>query len=111
MVTFRNLRECSNFELAYQKTTLTPFATYFNGKTELLKQQATKIGAQLNSYGDVSFIINAFPLIPLQFIFWDGTEEFPASANILFDKNIAQFIHPESIPVLANAGVNILMNK
>jgi len=28
----------------------------------------------------------------------------------LFDKNIAQFIHPESIPVLANAGAMLLMS-
>jgi hypothetical protein len=96
MVTFRNIRECANFEPAYQKTTITPFATYFNRKTELLKKRAIKIGGQITSYGNVSFTLNAFPLIPLQFIFWDGDEDFPANANILFDQNIAQFIHPKA---------------
>jgi hypothetical protein len=110
MVTFRDIRECADFEPAYQKTTITPFATYFNKKTDLLKKRANDIGGQINSYGDVSFTVDVFPLIPLQFIFWDGDEEFPANANILFDKNIAQFIHPESISVLANAGTKLLMN-
>jgi hypothetical protein len=111
MVSFRNIRECADFEPAYQKTTITPFATYFNKKTELLKKRATNIGGQINSYGNVSFTVNAFPLIPLQFIFWDGDEEFTANASILFDQNIAQFIHPESIPVLANAGTKLLMDE
>ncbi|MCL2135220.1 MAG: DUF3786 domain-containing protein [Candidatus Bathyarchaeota archaeon] len=111
MVAFRNLRECADFEPAYQKMTIVPFATYFNKKMELLIQRVHDINGQLNTYGDVSFTVNAFPRIPLQFIFWDGSDEFPANATILFDKNVAQFIHPESIPVLANAGVNILMEK
>ncbi len=110
MVTFRNLRECSDFEPAYQKMTLVPFAAYFDRKTGLLKKRAIAAGGQMGAYGDVSFTVNAFPLISLHFIFWDGDEEFPASANILFDKNIAQFIHPESIPVLANAGAMLLMS-
>jgi hypothetical protein len=110
MVTFRGIRECADFEPAYQKTTITPFNAYFNGKTKLLKRRANDIGGQMNSYGDVSFTVNAFPLIPLQFIFWDGDEELLASTTILFDKNIAQFIHPESIPVLANVGAKLLMD-
>jgi len=110
MVAFRALRECSDFEPAYQKMTLIPFASYFDRKSQLLKEQAIYMGGRLDSYGDVSFTLNAFPLIPLQFIFWEGDEEFPANANILFDKNIAQFIHPESVPVLANVGVNLLMS-
>jgi hypothetical protein len=111
MVPFRNIRECADFEIAYQKTTITPFTTYFNKKPQLLKKQAIAIGGQINSHGDVSFTINAFPLIPLQFIFWDSDEELPANTNILFDKNIAQFIHPESIPVLANFGTKLLMGN
>jgi hypothetical protein len=109
MVAFRNLRECSVFEPAYQKMTLTPFVEYFNKKSYLLKKRAIDTGGQITTGADVSFIINAFPLIPLQFFFWDGDDEFPANANILFDKNIAQFIHPESIPVLADAGTKLLM--
>ena len=111
MVTFRDIRECADFEPAYQKMTITPFATYFNRKTTLLKKRCNDIGGQINSYGDVSFTVNAFPRIPLQFIFWDGDEEFPANANILFDKNIAQFIHPESISVLANVGTKLLIDN
>jgi len=109
MVAFRDLCECSVFEPAYQKMVLVPFASYFSGKTQLLRERALCMGGQLGTCGDVSFTVNAFPLISLQFIFWDGDEEFPATANILFDRNIAWFIHPESVSVLAGVGVSILM--
>jgi hypothetical protein len=110
MVAFRDLRVCADFEPAYRKMTLEPFAAYFDRKTLLLSERVFDIGGQINLCGDVSFTVKAFPLISLQFIFWDGDEEFPANANILFDKNIAEFIHPESIPVLADVGAKILMN-
>jgi hypothetical protein len=111
MVPFRDLRECAIFEDACYRNTILPFAEAFAGKTELLRERASQIGCVFLSFGDVSFTINAFPLIPLQFIFWDGDEEFPAKANILFDQNIAQFIHAESIPVLADFGVSLLTGK
>jgi hypothetical protein len=37
MVAFNAIRECSDFEPAYQKMTIMPFATYFDRKTELSK--------------------------------------------------------------------------
>jgi hypothetical protein len=90
--------------------TLVPFAAYFDQKAQLLKNRIGAIGGQITTCGDVSFTVNAFSCIPLQFIFWDGDEEFPANATILFDKNIARFIHPESIPVLADVGTKLLMD-
>ena len=48
-------------------------------------------------------------MISLTYIFWDSDEEFPAAANILFDNRIAQWTHPESVPVLAETGTKRLI--
>jgi len=109
MVAFREVRECAVFDGAYRRNTLLPFAAAFEGKAGLLRERAAQLGGAFLSYGDVSFELSAFPLIKLQYIFWDGDEEFPANASVLFDQNIAQFIHAESIPVLADAGARLLM--
>ncbi len=53
----------------------------------------------------------AFPCIPLQFIFWDGDDEFPAQANILFDKNITDFTHEETVVLIAEEGVDRFLGK
>ena len=50
-------------------------------------------------------------LIPVRFLFWDGDEEFPPSANILFQDTIAQWTHPESVPTLAQIGTERLIQQ
>lgn len=49
--------------------------------------------------------MNAFACIPVRLNFWDGDEEFPAQANLLFDSSAADFNHEESIAVIAAEGM------
>ena len=44
----------------------------------------------------------------MRFLFWEGDEEFPAQANLLFDRSATDYIHGESIVTLAAAGVHRL---
>ncbi|MBQ8184320.1 MAG: DUF3786 domain-containing protein [Lachnospiraceae bacterium] len=39
--------------------------------------------------------------MPLTVVFWDGDEEFGAQANILFDGDITDFLHEETVVLLA----------
>ena len=48
-----------------------------------------------------SFLLPAFACIPVKLMFWDGDDEFPAQANILFDKSATDFNHIESIVTIA----------
>ena len=41
----------------------------------------------------------------MQFLFWDGDDEFPAQANILYDASATDFIHVESTVTLASEGL------
>ena len=41
----------------------------------------------------------------MRYLFWDGDDEFPAQANILFDKNVVDFIHVESTVTIAMEGL------
>lgn len=109
MVSFRELRACAVFEPAYRRGTLEPFAAHFSGRRSLLEARAREIGGRREDYGDVAFTFDAFPLVQLRYVFWDADEELPASANILFDRNICRFVHPESVPGLAGLGADLLM--
>ena len=111
MVAFREIKGLSFFEAAYNKHTLEPLAKAFMGKPHEFISRVRAIGASIESFGDASFTINAFPKIPLTYIFWDGDDEMSAAATVLFDKNITWFIHMESVPVLASAGAHLLMGS
>lgn len=99
-VHFRDVKDAGIFEGAFERQVLKPFAEHFAGRPEAFKEAGERLGYTPLSYGDASFQVPAFFCIPLRVIFWDGDEEFPAKVNLLFDKNITSFIHPESVVML-----------
>ncbi|MCI8465743.1 MAG: DUF3786 domain-containing protein [Lachnospiraceae bacterium] len=99
-VHLREVKDVGIFEDAFERQVLAPFAKRFAGRGQELKEAGERMGFLPLSYGDVSFQIPAFFCVPLRMIFWDGDEEFPAKVNLLFDRNITSFTHPESVVML-----------
>ena len=102
---FENLRNAGPFGPAFRKGVTEPFAAAFSGKTEALKLALEKLGGMPLNTSDAGYQINAFECIPVRFYFWDGDDEFPPQANILFDYSCTDFIHVESIVTIAIEGV------
>lgn len=50
--------------------------------------------------GDRCYRFPALPSVPVLLIFWDGDEEFPASARILFDESASAFLDMECLAAL-----------
>lgn len=57
-------------------------------------------------WSDVGYELRAFACIPIRFLFWEGDEEFPAQANVLFDAGATDFIHGESVVPIASVGLD-----
>ena len=47
--------------------------------------------------GDVAYQLALFPFLPVLLRFWDADEDFPASLQVLLDKNTLNFIHYETL--------------
>lgn len=58
--------------------------------------------------GGISLIFNLLPHIPLQLIFYDQDDEFPARATLLLDRNATQLIDFEALAVLVTLFVQFL---
>ncbi|HEY3423452.1 MAG TPA: DUF3786 domain-containing protein, partial [Negativicutes bacterium] len=58
---------------------------------------AAALGGETALFGTASAIFHAFPEIPLCVIVWEGDEEVPANATILFDPSIGTLLHIESL--------------
>ena len=52
--------------------------------------------------GDAGYRFAPLPYAPVQIILWEGDEEFPAEANILFDATIGDYLSPEDAAWLAS---------
>lgn len=75
---------------------LTPFTARFSGKTDILEKACLQLGGTRLDKGDLSFSFISFPQIPLQLIFWDTDEDFPAQVQVLFDKYVTDYLHFET---------------
>jgi len=62
-----------------------PLAERFGKSPALFERAARKLGGSPINYGDAGFKIPALPKLPLAVILWEGDDEFPAQAHILFD--------------------------
>lgn len=104
-VPFARLKDAGPFAPAFQRGVIDPFAAIFSGKGRELACAAEKLGGRRIKNSDVGFQIDAFACMPIQFLFWDGDDEFEAQANILFDRGVVEFIHVESTVSIAAEGV------
>ncbi|MCI6005897.1 MAG: DUF3786 domain-containing protein [Blautia sp.] len=75
---------------------LTPFAARFSGKTDMLEKACLQLGGIRLDKGDIAFQFISFPQIPLQLIFWDADEDFPAQVQVLFDQYVTDYLHFET---------------
>ena len=88
-----------------------PIIKRFQGRIpELLAAAASYGGRQGGEagLGSVSLIFDLLPHIPLQLIFYDRDDEFPARASLLYDLNATQLIDFEVLAVLVTVFVQSL---
>jgi len=102
---FADLRDASPFKTAFDRMILLPLAATFSGKEEAFRRACEALGGRPLSGSGAKYEIDAFACIPVRFLFWDGDEEFPAQANILFDRSATDFIHVESVVTIASEGL------
>lgn len=109
-IPIHQIKKVANHTQSFKNHALAPFAKAFDGKTDLLLEASKKLGFTSIPTSDVGFLAKPFSCIQIQFLFWDGDDEFPAGANILFDENILDFTCEESVLGIAMDGVKKLIS-
>ena len=96
-VPFREVKRAAPFAPAFQRMIVDPFCKSFSGQIGLLKSACEALHGQPIPQGDIGAVFHAFDWMPVRLAFWDGDDEFDAQATILFDANITDFLHEESV--------------
>jgi hypothetical protein len=55
------------------------------------------LGGQPENMGDVAFRLTPFPRIPVYYLLWLGSVEFPPRVSILFDRSIESALSPPAV--------------
>ncbi len=105
-VPYEELRGTGPFSRSFQAHVVQPFARMFNGRGAALEWALQALGGKKLPWSDVGYELHAFDCIPVRFLFWEGDEEFPAQANLLFDRSATDFIDEKSIVRIALIGLD-----
>lgn len=72
-------------------------AAGFQGHINQLKYACNVLGKTTKMVGDVAAILWVFPFLPVTFQYWEGDEEFSPSLKFMFDENILDYMHFETV--------------
>lgn len=70
---------------------------YFDGKTKALAYACEALHGEKMEKGDVAYKLALFPFLFVVLRFWESDEDFPATMQILVDKNILDYMHYETL--------------
>lgn len=89
-----NLEQNSGF---FQQT-----GDFFRGRVPQFCRACEALGGEKQPNGDAAYKLELFPFLPILLRFWDADEEFPASLQILVDRNTLDFMHYETLMFALN---------
>lgn len=84
----------------FHKRTIEPMIRNFAQNPESLISASKKFGGERERYGDASVSFKPLPRIKLFMVVWKGDSEVPPNGNILFDRNITDYLCAEDIAVI-----------
>lgn len=96
-----SLKEIPNggmlFYPAFHKQVICNLIKAYGHQTGSFLECAASLGGQPVMFGDVAARFSVFPNTPLCVALWEGDDELPANATMLYDPSIQHFLHIESI--------------
>jgi hypothetical protein len=100
LISFSQVPGGIGYNAAFIRRAVTPLERLFGSDPHRLFSAAAFLSAEKLNYGDSSVKIYALPLVPITIILHAATTEFPASAAMLFDSTISNYLTTEQIAML-----------
>ena len=110
-ISFKELKTASLYYQSFEGRCLIPLMKTFGSQPEQLVENAQALGGQALQAGDAGVRLQVLPKVSVSCIIWKSDDEFPASASILFDSTIEQYLFAEDIVVLCQRMVLKLLKK
>ncbi len=88
-----------------------PLVRKFGKSAKMFREIGIKLGGESVDVGDASFMLHVLPSIPLQYVLWEGNEEFPPAVQLLFDASVDHYLSLEDIVVLGQMSTGRLIHQ
>ena len=101
-VTFRELPDGLFYAQAFAGHEEAVLAQRYGQDLAAFRAAAAALGGQPLDLADASFRFQALPRLALAVLLWEGDEEFPARARILFDAHAGHYLPTEDLSGLGD---------
>ena len=99
-IAFRNLPGGLGYDAAFQGRANLRIAHAFGADRAAFEAAAQALSGEALSFGNASFAFRIAPRLWLAVVLYLADEEFPASANVLFDAAASHYLPTEDLAVL-----------
>lgn len=97
---FRELPHGGFYWQAFQGYSGDDLVRSLNGNTALFRRGAERLAGSPVALGDAAYEFRALPNVPLAVVWWEGDEEFPPRAAVLFDAVASHYLPTDGLAIL-----------
>jgi hypothetical protein len=101
-ISFSELPDGKFYNQAFQGYTGQRLVQVFKNNRQSFELAAARQDGRRLSHGDVGFMFQALPRIPLMVAYWQGDEDFPSNFQILFDASASHYLPTDAYAILGS---------
>ncbi|MFQ6101210.1 MAG: DUF3786 domain-containing protein [Anaerolineae bacterium] len=99
---FRDLPNGMFYAQAFQGYSGDRLVRELEGDAEHFRRAAEALGGELLDIGDAGYAFTVFPRVHLALVYWEGDEEFPSQARVLFEDTAAHYMPTDGLAILGS---------
>ena len=97
---FQELPDGSFYRHAFQGYSGDQLVRDLGADTDRFRRSAAKLDGEQLSTGDAGYAFRVLPHGPMAVVWWDGDDEFPANATVLFDRIAGTYLPTDGLAIL-----------
>ncbi len=97
---FQELPDGAFYRRAFQGYSGDRLVRELAADADRFRRAARALGGEPLPMGDTGFAFRVLPHVPLAVVWWDGNDEFPANATVLFDRVAGVYLPTDGLAIL-----------
>ncbi len=110
-LSFRELPSGGFYHHAFQGYTGNRLIKHFGNDLEAFRRAGRAVGGMHLDIGDAGLSFDVLPRVPVAIVYWQGDEEFPPNAQLLFDASAPGYLPTDAFAVLGSQLVGRLIKE
>lgn len=97
---FEKAPGASAYAAAFRRRAVLPLGQLWGTSPGRVQEIMNSFGAVPVAFAHRAWKLSPLPRVPVYLLFWDGDDEIPASANLLFDTSVPAYLETEQVAML-----------